>query len=248
MGVIGRLAAAAVRRTRHWRPSAVAQRRRLDRESERLVGEVEGRGFETSDSFKDYLYAQIRRSLPISQPQPGQPMIERTRYLISLLRAHLRDDERVGTSVLCVGCRDGRELDALQSVVGPDGQVTGLDLFAQDPRIQVGDMHEMPFDDARFDGLYSSHNLEHAYDLERAVGQYLRVVRPGGWLIVEVPVRFEPTATDWQDVGSADGLVERFGAAVAEVLVCEENTRQVRGLEKTSARMLVRLGAKGSPS
>ncbi|MEO1084012.1 MAG: hypothetical protein AAFY88_07205, partial [Acidobacteriota bacterium] len=57
---------------------------------------------------KSYLYAQIRRSLPISKPEPGQPMIERTRYLIRLLQEHLRDDERTGASVLCVGCRDGR--------------------------------------------------------------------------------------------------------------------------------------------
>ena len=41
--------------------------------------------------------------------------------------------------------------------------------------------------DAEFDFLYSSHCLEHLDDPQLAFGHWLRVVRPGGWLVVDVP-------------------------------------------------------------
>lgn len=240
MSLLGRAAEAISRRTRHLRPSVIAGRRRLQRESRRLLAEVESRGLDDDASFKEYLFAQIRGSLPFSQGRSG-PMIARTRYLLELLADRLEQQELDGASILCVGCRDGREIDALETLVGT-GKVTGLDLFSRDPRIEVGDMHKMPFADGTFDGLYSCHNLEHSFDLEQAVGEFLRVVRPGGWLMVEVPVRFQPSATDRQDVGSVDGLVRAFSAGVAEVLVAEESSRPWRDREKTNARMLARRG------
>ncbi len=41
--------------------------------------------------------------------------------------------------------------------------------------------------DDEFDFLYSSHCLEHVADPRLAFGNWLRVVRPGGWLVVDVP-------------------------------------------------------------
>jgi SAM-dependent methyltransferase len=41
--------------------------------------------------------------------------------------------------------------------------------------------------DASFDFLYSSHCLEHLRDPAEALGNWLRVVKPGGHLVVQVP-------------------------------------------------------------
>jgi SAM-dependent methyltransferase len=42
-------------------------------------------------------------------------------------------------------------------------------------------------DDASFDFLFSSHCLEHLYDPTEALANWIRVVRPGGHLVVTVP-------------------------------------------------------------
>lgn len=42
-------------------------------------------------------------------------------------------------------------------------------------------------DDASFDFLYSSHCLEHVRDPREALGNWIRVVRPGGHLVISVP-------------------------------------------------------------
>jgi SAM-dependent methyltransferase len=41
--------------------------------------------------------------------------------------------------------------------------------------------------DATFDFLYSSHCLEHLHDPEAALRQWIRVVKPGAYLVVAVP-------------------------------------------------------------
>jgi SAM-dependent methyltransferase len=42
-------------------------------------------------------------------------------------------------------------------------------------------------DNAAFDFLFSSHCLEHVYDPAEALGNWIRVVRPGGHLVICVP-------------------------------------------------------------
>ena len=45
-------------------------------------------------------------------------------------------------------------------------------------------MTELPFDDAYFDGAYATESLEHAVEIERAVGEICRVVKPGGRIAI----------------------------------------------------------------
>ncbi|MDX2178728.1 MAG: methyltransferase domain-containing protein [Bryobacteraceae bacterium] len=48
----------------------------------------------------------------------------------------------------------------------------------------AGSLLELPFRDAAFDGAYATESLEHAVDIERAVAELCRVVRPGGHIVV----------------------------------------------------------------
>ncbi len=49
------------------------------------------------------------------------------------------------------------------------------------------DAEHLPFDDASFDVVVAGEVLEHVPDLDAAVGEALRVLRPGGLLVAGVP-------------------------------------------------------------
>jgi SAM-dependent methyltransferase len=50
------------------------------------------------------------------------------------------------------------------------------------------DITAMPFGDDEFDGVICSHVLEHVDDDRAAMSELARVLRPGGWLLVLVPL------------------------------------------------------------
>ena len=45
-------------------------------------------------------------------------------------------------------------------------------------------MTELPFEDGFFDGAYATESLEHAVEIEKAVGEICRVVKPGGRIAI----------------------------------------------------------------
>jgi len=53
------------------------------------------------------------------------------------------------------------------------------------------DIHEMPFEDDSFDVIFCNHVLEHVNDDIVAMKEMKRVLRPGGWAILQIPI-FEP--------------------------------------------------------
>ncbi len=51
------------------------------------------------------------------------------------------------------------------------------------------DIRRIPLADASFDALLCNHVLEHVPDDRRAMAELCRVLRPGGWAILQVPIR-----------------------------------------------------------
>ena len=87
------------------------------------------------------------------------------------------------------GCFSGRLQDRLRGAY-----ITG-DL--QDPSAMVRvDVTEMEFPDASFDVVYCSHVLEHVPDDRKAMREFFRVLKPGGWAVLLVPITVEKTIED----------------------------------------------------
>ncbi len=65
---------------------------------------------------------------------------------------------------------------------------TSADLFS--PIVDVkADILDLPFDDESFDVVFCNHVLEHIQDDRKAMSELYRVLKSGGWGILQVPMK-----------------------------------------------------------
>jgi ubiquinone/menaquinone biosynthesis C-methylase UbiE len=109
-------------------------------------------------------------------------------YHVKLIREHL--GPLAGKRVLDVGCGKGRFARVFQEQE-PDAELWGLDISEAMLRFvpagihtRAGSMTELPFENDFFDGAYATESLEHAVEIEKAVAEICRVVKPGGRIAI----------------------------------------------------------------
>jgi ubiquinone/menaquinone biosynthesis C-methylase UbiE len=109
-------------------------------------------------------------------------------YHVKLIREHLGDLR--GKRVLDVGCGKGRFARIFREQE-PEAEIWGLDISEEMLRFvpagihtRAGSMTELPFADGFFDAAYATESLEHAVEIEKAVAEICRVVKPGGRIAV----------------------------------------------------------------
>lgn len=85
------------------------------------------------------------------------------------------------------------------------GAYISVDLDEENAMMQA-DLRHMPFPSASFDGVFCSHVLEHVPEDRKAMVEMYRVLRPGGWALVQVPVERQTT---YEDVTITDPNVRR---------------------------------------
>tara|TARA_R110000868_G_scaffold99535_2_gene273902 strand:+ start:10179 stop:11009 length:831 start_codon:yes stop_codon:yes gene_type:complete len=101
--------------------------------------------------------------------------------------------------ILDVGCSAGRQVFAMaktaEKVHGVDIAQTFIDTAndlkakygARNTEFSMSAVEDLPFEDGKFDKLICGEVLEHVFDKDAALDELLRVLRPGGALVVSVP-------------------------------------------------------------
>jgi ubiquinone/menaquinone biosynthesis C-methylase UbiE len=109
-------------------------------------------------------------------------------YHVKAILEHLGDLS--GKRALDVGCGKGRFARVLLER-HPSARVCGIDISQEmlayvPPGVHgvAGSMTELPFADASFDAAYATESLEHAVEIERAVSEMCRVIKPHGRLAI----------------------------------------------------------------
>lgn len=74
------------------------------------------------------------------------------------------------------------------------------DLFPQLPGIERVDMLDMPFDSCTFDMVIANHVLEHVNDVAKALLEIHRVLKRGGYAVLQTPYSARLQRT-WSDPG-----------------------------------------------
>jgi SAM-dependent methyltransferase len=175
-----------------------------------------------SDLFPDWEFQELRRTR--RHPRPTQPDYLHTRYLVRDLRAALDRISGPVKDVLDVFCGTRPYEDLLPA----NARIIGLDV--ENNPYGVADVvtnEFLPFPDESFDVVLSTEAFHYVPDPARGVGEIFRVLRPGGTVIVAVPLVWEYDRTilehrftgpelealfeSWEDVV----LVENGGMAVA---------------------------------
>lgn len=103
-----------------------------------------------------------------------------------------------GSAVLEIAAGTGSNLTLLAEGLGEKGIVFGLDLSArmldiarrkvrrlpQPPQLVSGNSHHLPFHDGVFDSVLDGAGIKYYSDKGRALQEMLRVVKPGGKVLV----------------------------------------------------------------
>lgn len=79
----------------------------------------------------------------------------------------------------------------------------GCDLYPTRPDIKRVDMLDMDFDAESFDVVIANHVLEHVADDGKALSEISRVLRPGGYAVLQTPYCNKILHT-WEDEGIKD--------------------------------------------
>lgn len=98
-----------------------------------------------------------------------------------------------GEEILSIGCGPGYEPAAIADQVGDAGRVYGVDnsedmlAFARDRcgsdariTVELAEATEIPAQEDRFDAAAAAYVYEYVFDLEAALEELARVIRPGG--------------------------------------------------------------------
>lgn len=75
------------------------------------------------------------------------------------------------------------------------------------------DAHDIPFEEATFDMVFCNHVLEHVNDDRKVMSEIYRVLKPGGWGILQIPLFFPLAEKTVEDPSITDPVIreELFG-------------------------------------
>jgi SAM-dependent methyltransferase len=130
-----------------------------------------------------------------------------------------------GESVLDVGCGPGTDVFELESMVGPTGRVVGVDASStmidearrratergSRVELRVADAESLDLADSTFDAVRTERVLMHLGDPGRAIGEFVRVLKPGGRVVCVEPDH-QMSAIDATDGALSDAVSRGLNA------------------------------------
>ena len=192
----------------------------------------------TIERFFDKMAGE-RNAIFRSNPVLDYEQRVRSSTVIGLLNA------KIGETILDVGCGNARDI---KQIVGSGATVVGVDLSHEmineamrefteaesvNVQLEIGDVTMLRFPAESFDKILCSEVIEHVPDLERAISEMYRVLKPGGYLVVSSPNRhswygfdrfviwskilrrkWDHPFDDWKSIREVHALLERHGFGV----------------------------------
>lgn len=171
-------------------------------------------------SYEDYIAKQVAKTTDPERIKKWKT-VEWDSKVQGFLDVFSRLDIALEQSrALCLGSRTGQEVYALQSL-GADAR--GIDLVAFPPYTQEGDVHDLKFEDEKFDLVFSN-IFDHVLFPEKFCSEAQRVLAPGGLLVLRIQLGYR-----------GDDYSETFVKSENTVLQLFSNLR-LKSLEKLESQ------------
>jgi hypothetical protein len=110
------------------------------------------------------------------------------------------------SDVLVIGPRNENDLLKLLASGFSRSRIRGLDLMSYSPLIDVGDMHETPYEDSRWDAIICGWTLSYSRRPDLFSKELIRIARPG--CAIAIAVEYSPI--------SDEELVDFVGYTIAD--------------------------------
>lgn len=116
-------------------------------------------------------------------------------------------------------------------------EVTELDHNPRDESVVRGDMHNMPFEDGKFDAVFASHVFEHSISPMMFLAEANRVLRLGGISFLAFPFPIKPWVNEWDhsSVLTFDqtiNLIEKTGFELKKYRALSENNEEFERIDQ----------------
>ena len=85
---------------------------------------------------------------------------------------------------LIIGSRTEEEIFLFQGLGIRD--VSAVDIMSYSPRIELGDMHTLPYEDSSFDFVFCAYTLSYSNNPRQAAKEMIRVTRNGGAIAIAI--------------------------------------------------------------
>lgn len=156
------------------------------------------------NNYEDYINHQKEKTLdPVRRKKwLTDEWDEKLQIFYRIFKFLLIDSWVVEKHWLCVGARTGQEVAALEKL---GANAVGVDLVACPPYVREGDMHNLPFKDNTFDGIFSN-VLDHSLYPDKAVLEMIRVIKPGGLIFLHLQVGVDLAGISLRSQGTYDVL------------------------------------------
>jgi len=109
-------------------------------------------------------------------------------------------------NALCLGARTGQEVAVLKEL---ELDALGIDLVDNPPLVIEGDVHNLKFEDASYDFIFSN-IFDHVLHPDKFVSEIKRVLKPGGYCLLHLSILDRDDAHSANVLHSADVVIELF--------------------------------------
>ncbi len=90
-------------------------------------------------------------------------------------------------------------------------EYTAIDLEPGPHVNRVCDVTELTFSDGAFDGIICVHVLEHVERDDEAIAEMVRVLEPGGWILIDVPLMLDRVTYEDATIVTPEARRDAFG-------------------------------------
>ncbi len=166
----------------------------------RYLDPIDGKGYRT---FLPYGYQKSRKNAL----SPGTLSLERHRIMWLYL---LKETDFFSSNLKVL------HIAPEQCFYPRFKSMQNIEYFTMDLSSPLADVHadicDIPFENDFFDVIFCNHVLEHVLDDRQAMKELYRILKPGGWGILQIPIDLNLEKTD-EDFTITDPKIraERFG-------------------------------------